>query len=246
MRKITYLIVVAAIVVLGIFLWNKHSDSSDRRDVVTKSKTNSSNDKPVMKSSFDKHKYSLNSPTSQWVIVNKQNPLEPKDYAPSDLVSVGHGQQMRSEAASALRKMIAAAGKSGLDIYAASAYRSYDTQVAAYDSEVKAFGEAYADQESARPGYSEHQSGWAVDLGTGQCSIANCFATTPAGKWVAANAYKYGFLLRYPKGCTNVTGYEYESWHYRYIGTYLSNRMHQTGTKTLEQFFGLPNAPTYD
>ncbi|MGH7239808.1 MAG: M15 family metallopeptidase, partial [Candidatus Saccharimonadales bacterium] len=78
------------------------------------------------------------------------------------------------------------------------------------------------------------------------CNVAQCFANTTEGKWLAANAYLYGFVIRYPKGFENITGYEYEPWHVRYIGKSLSEEMHKTGVKTLEQFFGLPAAPNYN
>lgn len=195
--------------------------------------------------SFNKQQYSLTNPTSPWVVVNKLRPLNPIDYAPSDLVSVGNGQEMRSAAASALTTMETAASKQGINFYPYSGYRSYQTQVAAYNSEVSAFGNTKADEESARPGYSEHQTGWAVDLGTSGCQIGECFASTAAGKWLAANAYQYGFLLRYPEGFQNITGYEYEPWHFRYIGVALSEQMHKQGIATLEQFFDLPPAPNY-
>jgi D-alanyl-D-alanine carboxypeptidase len=77
------------------------------------------------------------------------------------------------------------------------------------------------------------------------CPLKACFADTDQGKWLAANAYKWGFILRYPNGMTNITGYEFEPWHYRYVGIELATEMHTTGIKTLEQFFGLPAAPDY-
>lgn len=237
-------VVVIIIIAVVVGLWWSNSASAPQNDNTrnTNTKTISNNKEP----GFNKSQYSLTNPASLWVVVNKDRPLNPINYAPSDLISVGNGQEMRSQAASALKTMIAAAGKQGVNFYPFSGYRSYDTQVAAYNSEVSAFGTAKADAESARPGYSEHQTGWAVDLGTSGCQIGACFANTTAGKWLAANAYEYGFLLRYPEGYQNVTGYEYEPWHFRYIGDSLAAELHKTGIKTLEQFFGLPNAPNYN
>lgn len=194
---------------------------------------------------FDKHQYSLTDPTSPWVIVNKQNPINPQDYSPPDLISVGAGQRMRTPAANALQLMISAASKAGYVITPTSAYRSYSQQVQAYGSIAKSYGQDYADTVSARPGYSEHQTGWAVDIGTTGCSLDNCFATTPAGQWAANNAYTYGFLLRYPDNLTSITGYSHESWHYRYVGTALSQEMHEKGVATLEQFFEVNGGVTY-
>ncbi|HSW74562.1 MAG TPA: M15 family metallopeptidase, partial [Candidatus Saccharimonadales bacterium] len=113
---------------------------------------------------------------------------------------------------------------------------------------VAAQGKSVADSQSARPGYSEHQTGLAADLGgtsDPSCNVADCFADTVEGKWLAANAYKYGFLIRYPADKVNVTGYIYEPWHIRYIGASLSTEMHKSHIETLEEFFGLPAAPSY-
>lgn len=194
---------------------------------------------------FDKTRYSTTDPTSPWVVVNKQHPLNPLSYAPSDLTSVGNGQQMRAEAAAALQHMFADASAAGYTLDADSGYRSYDTQVATYNSIVKAYGQTYADTVSARPGYSEHQTGWAVDIGSGSCHVQDCFGDTPGGKWAQANAYKYGFILRYPPSLTNITGYSNEAWHFRYIGPLLSMELHKEGVQTLEQFFGISGGTVY-
>ncbi len=194
---------------------------------------------------FDKTKYSYDDPTSIWVVSNKQRPLNPKNYAPSDLVSVGGGQQLRKEAADNLSKLLAGAKTAGLTMSPLSGYRSYNTQVTVYGNEVKANGQAVADSQSARPGYSEHQTGLAIDVGGGGCGIEDCFGDTAAGKWLAANAHAYGFIIRYPEGKQDVTGYRYEPWHIRYIGTDLAAEMHKKGALTLEEFFGLPAAPSY-
>ena len=108
-------------------------------------------------------------------------------------------------------------------------------------------GQAGADLTSARPGHSEHQTGLAVDISAvpATCALDQCFADTVQGKWLAKNAYKWGFVLRYPNKMTSITGYEFEPWHYRYVGVELATEMHTTGIKTLEQFFDLPAAPGY-
>lgn len=152
---------------------------------------------------------------------------------------------MRAEAGQALSNMIQAAKAEGLSIRPLSAYRSYTTQVSVYNNEVRTYGQATADTQSARPGTSEHQTGLAVDVGGGGCGIEDCFGETAEGKWVAANAYKYGFIIRYTPDKVGITGYRYEPWHIRYIGTGLAAEMHNTNIKTLEEFFGLPAAPQY-
>lgn len=198
------------------------------------------------KPAFDKTAHSTTDATSIWVIVNKQHPLAPLDYVPADLTPVGNGQYLRAEAAQALATMFADANSAGFTVTAQSGYRSYATQVAVYNNEVKAYGQAVADSESARPGYSEHQSGWAVDLGSGGCNITDCFGTTPGGVWITANAYKYGFILRYPAGLSNITGYRTESWHFRYVGIPLATEMHKDNVATLEQFFNVSGGITYN
>lgn len=201
---------------------------------------------------FDKSKFSLTDPNSIWVIANKKRPLQPNNYAPDDLVLLDThrrgAQYMRSEAADALKSMFIAAETDGHSLSALSAYRSYSVQVSVYNSEVQTYGRAVADTQSARPGHSEHQTGLTVDVGKagGPCGIEDCFADMPEGKWIAKNAYRFGFILRYPPQKDSVTGYRYEPWHIRYVGIELATEMHNTDTQTLEEFFGVEAAPTYN
>ncbi|MCX7522491.1 M15 family metallopeptidase [Microbacterium sp. STN6] len=194
---------------------------------------------------FRRDAHSTSDPTSIWVIANKKHPLQPADYAPTDLVRPDmrnvNGQPVRQVIAPALAQMLAAAAQSGLQFQLQSGYRSYATQVSVYNAIVASSGRAAADTSSARPGFSEHQTGLAVDLSAypASCTLQACFAGTPQGTWLAANAYRYGFVLRYPEGKEQITGYTYEPWHYRYVGTQLAAEMHATGTQTLEEFFGV-------
>ena len=205
---------------------------------------------------FDKKQFSLTDPASLWVVVNKRRPLAPLDYAPANLVNPqiplrlnkADGEMtVRADTAAALEELSTAASRQGLHLMLASGYRSYQLQVTVYNSEVRANGQAGADQESARPGYSEHQTGLAADLEpvSRKCELETCFESTPEGVWLAANAWKYGFIIRYQKDITSITGYEYEPWHVRYIGKALAAELHRTQTLTLEQFFDLPAAPGY-
>lgn len=232
------LLLVAIIVVGSKALAPKASPSTS-----SKNATNSAASSTI--ASFDKTAHSATNPSSIWVIVNKQHPLQPINYAPSDLVSVGDNQFMRTEAAQALAAMLAAAKAVGYTVAPESGYRSYASQVAAYNSEVQAYGQAVADSESARPGYSEHQTGWAMDLGSDGCNISDCFGTTPGGKWIIANAYKYGFIQRYTADLEGITGYRAEAWHFRYVGTALAIEMHMDNILTLEQFFNVPGGTVY-
>ena len=112
-----------------------------------------------------------------------------------------------------LLQMVSAARADGVTLLFSSSYRSYEYQEAVYEREVKTYGQQAADRESARPGTSQHQLGTAIDFG----SITDAFAGTRAGRWLAAHAREFGFSLSFPKGYEEVTGYRYESWHYRYI-----------------------------
>lgn len=204
---------------------------------------------------FDKTAYSHTDPSSLWVIVNKQHPLQPVTYAPSDLrvpnvalrVPGATEMQMRDAAATALEQLFGAAAQSGYKLQISTAYRGYVYQKTLYDGYVASVGQAAADQESARPGYSEHQTGWAVDIRSqsNTCSLEACFGTAPEGKWLAANAYRYGFILRYPADKEQITGYEYEPWHFRYVGSDLSQEMHKQHIETLEEFFDVSGGTTY-
>lgn len=192
----------------------------------------------------------LGDPESVLVVVNKHRPLSPAGYVPPDLVSLrgiagGSSRQMRAEAADALRAMHRAAAGRGLTFSITSAYRSRSYQASLFHTSVARYGVASAETFSARPSYSEHQTGWAVDLGSGSCSLGSCFGRSEVGRWVAANGHKYGFVVRYPAGKTAVTGYIHEPWHLRYVGVELAGHMRRSGVTTLEEQFGLPAAPRY-
>ncbi len=143
---------------------------------------------------------------------------EPNDLielTANDLFSVNKaGMSLRLPAYNALLAMAEGAQNEGLKLLVSSAYRSYDYQERVYNWNVSTFGQEAADRESARPGSSQHQLGTVIDFG----SITNDFAQTPEGIWVFENAANYGFSLSYPQGYEPITGYMWESWHYRYIG----------------------------
>lgn len=187
----------------------------------------------------------LDSPDSLTVLVNKHRPLSPIDYAPTDLVAFG-GVQLRVQAAEATTRMFAAAAAAGAPMTALSGYRSYATQQGTYQGWVAQYGQAQADVASARPGYSEHQTGLALDIGTGGgCDLQVCFKDTPAGMWAAEHAHVYGFVVRYPWWHHETTGYWYESWHLRFIGEAEALLFKDSGFATLEEFWGTGAAPSY-
>ena len=207
------------------------------------SSANSQSQKPEPPS-FNKKRYSTTDPASPWVVVNKKRPM-PAEYAPTDMVIVGT-TYMRAEAAAATSQLMEAAKAEQIPLKIVSGYRSYQNQQNVYNSYVQKDGVATADTYSARPGFSEHQTGLAVDLGNinGACSLDICFADTPSGKWLAAHAHEYGFIIRYLEEKTNITGYQHEPWHIRYVGKDLSTELH-TKKQTMEEFFDLPSASTY-
>ena len=198
--------------------------------------------------------HSLTDPTSPWVVVNKHLPLVPQDFVPADLVQPGvqlavsgEAALLNSTTAAAAEKMFGAAASEGVIMTLASGYRSYSTQVATYNGYVASTGQAAADRASARPGHSEHQTGWSFDIGdgAGACSFQPCFAEQPAAVWAKSNAHKFGFVVRYPWMFHDTTGYFYESWHLRYIGVEAATDMFTRGIATLEEYFGLEAAPDY-
>lgn len=172
------------------------------------------------------------------LIANKTYSL-PSSYAPGGLTG---------EVSNAANNMFAAAkAEAGYNMWAQSGFRSYATQQRLYNRYVSASGKAAADTYSARPGHSEHQTGLAFDVcATGKPCINSNFNSTPEAAWLAANAYKYGFILRYPSGKSGETGYKFESWHFRYVGVDLATKLYNGGNWiTLEDYFGITSEYNY-
>ena len=188
----------------------------------------------------------VDDPAATAVVVNKQRPLQPADYVPGDLVPAGTGL-LRAEAAASLAGLTEAAAADGVTVTTVSGYRSYENQAVLYAGYTGQYGQETADTISARPGHSEHQTGLALDIGNpgGLCSLQACFEDTPAGAWAAENAHRFGFIIRYPDGASATTGYAYEPWHLRYVGTDLAEGMRDAGVATLEEYLGLPAAAGY-
>ncbi|EGG35156.1 MULTISPECIES: M15 family metallopeptidase [Paenibacillus] len=185
--------------------------------------------------------------SSTVVLVNKQRNL-PSNYVPQDLVvpqipfsfsGPSPKKQMKKIAASALEKLFAAAKRDGIDLKAVSGYRSYATQKAIFERNASIKGEAVANKTSARPGQSEHQTGLSMDISSASVGYAleQSFGNTKEGKWLKANAPKYGFIIRYGKGQEKLTGYSYEPWHVRYVGVYIAGEITRQQL-TLEQYLG--------
>lgn len=177
-----------------------------------------------------------------YLIANKTYSL-PSDFVPTDTYKKADGSATKqcstcinNTAYQAFKDMDADASALGLNLYIASGFRSYVTQSNIYNRYVASDGQEEADTYSARPGSSEHQTGLAFDLNT----INDSFAKTAEGKWINQNCHKYGFIIRYPEGKTDETGYIYESWHLRYVGTELATILYNDGDWiTMEAYFGI-------
>ncbi|WP_191906693.1 M15 family metallopeptidase [Microbacterium lushaniae] len=195
----------------------------------------------------------LDDPARVWVVINKQRPYVPIDAEPSPLrppdgVRTLADTALREDAAGALSALVRAAADAGAgEIAVESAYRSYATQRGTYGGHAADRGVAGADLVSARPGFSEHQSGLTADVVPcdGSCATIDDLAGSAQGQWIAEHAWEHGWIVRYVEGRTDVTGYMPEPWHLRYIGPDLARTYHEGGWTTLEEFFGLPPAPGY-
>lgn len=172
------------------------------------------------------------------ILVNKYNYLS-SDYEPNDLEVVdtnySYWGSLRSEAALAFSEMVTVASQEGLKIINTSPYRSWELQNALYNNYVNSDGVKAADRYSARPGYSEHQTGLAVDVLTPTSNL-DTFKNTKEFIWMQENSYKYGFILRYKAGMEYITGYMYEPWHYRYVGIEAAKTIYEEDL-TFEEYY---------
>ncbi len=183
-------------------------------------------------------------PTDTLILVNKNNkaPAVPVTLVKPDVQptreAVSENIYMRPEAAAALEDLFEAAAQDGITLYATSGYRSYSTQKAIFERKLERMDEKQANASVAKPGYSEHQTGLAMDIegettkGTG---LTEAFGESPEGIWTAEHCAEYGFIIRYPKGKTNITGYIYEPWHLRYVGKEAAAEITELGV-TFEEY----------
>lgn len=233
MSKIILLAVALVVGFTGFNLWqNKQVNDAPKRSAIN-----------------SVHQFPIDKADSWWVVINKNRPLEPQTYVPSDLVVpeiplrsniTDEESKLTYATADAFNKMADAAKKDGITLTFESGYRSYDLQKRLY--EYYAAQQVEADSYSAKPGYSEHQTGLAVDVGSASnasCNVKPCFADTQEAVWLKENAHEYGFIIRYPEGKQDITGYKYEPWHLRYTGIYLAAQMKDKNLNTLEEYFKL-------
>ena len=173
------------------------------------------------------------------MLVNKFNYLD-ENYAPDDIVKVSmqfaYGDnEIKKEVYEKFRSMYNDAKKEGLYLIITSSYRDYNFQKELWDSYANQKGDEWADSVSARAGYSEHQTGYTLDIVTYNANMSS-FEKTDEFKWLQDNAYKYGFILRYPKNKEDITGYSYESWHYRYVGKDVATKIKKLGI-TFDEYY---------
>lgn len=193
----------------------------------------------------------MTTPESIFCLVNKEYSL-PADYTPADLVepdvtfSIDYESEkkyMRKVAADALESLFQDAAKENLELAAVSGYRSYDRQKEIYEKNLKTRGTTHTNQYSAKPGYSEHQTGLVMDISceSENFDLQESFGETPEGIWVAENAHLYGYIIRYPKDKCDITGYAYEPWHLRYVGIPMATYLYQNNMTLDEYYHYKPN-----
>lgn len=176
-------------------------------------------------SDYDYYTYDIDTNTNDdyLMLVNKYYHLN-NTYEPNDLVNInnkyyyGEGHKIRSAVYDAFINMWNAANSEGIYLIVNSSYRTYNEQQEVYDAYKDSRGTTYADSIAARPGYSEHQTGLALDIFSKDNTTTSNFKDSPAHQWLSANAYKYGFIQRYTKDTEDITGFTEEAWHYRYVG----------------------------
>lgn len=257
MQKLFLAFVLSVIAATGgyVLLHNTKAEAPSNPRVIESSQTNNQNSASTTKSDEESAvTYDIDSPDSTTVIVNKLRPL-PEDFKADDLFvpdaplrqsASSENMHVRKVLETDLLALFAAASDAGIRIQIGSAYRSAATQNSLYNGYVASSGQAFADLTSARPSFSEHQTGLSIDFSSedGQCFLEKCFADTIEGKWLAANAPNYGFVLRYPLNKTAITGYDFEPWHFRYLGKQIASQITDSGV-TVEEFFGTGPAPDY-
>ena len=178
---------------------------------------------------------------NELLIVNKYYKLA-DDYVPDELVVMDKNydnktnSKLNKVAYEAFKKLSDDARSEGYYIYNNSAYRSYNSQLSIYNSYKNSYGFKYAENIAARPGHSEHQTGLALDVGVRKDKAVGLFENSKEFTWMKENSYKYGFILRYPKGKEDITGYRYEAWHYRYVGVDVATYIYENDI-TFEEYY---------
>ena len=212
--------------------YKKKNNNLSIEDIVTRVNLN-------LDYSFYTHTKKTSNLNTDTILVNKYLYLG-SDYVPNNLEDISNkysrsGMKLVSSSKENFEEMAKAALKDKKVIIAMSSYRSYEYQVNLYNKYVTNDGVDAADTYSARPGYSEHQTGLCVDIYDGELDYTN-FEKSDSYKWMQYNSYKYGFILRFPKSKENITGYQYESWHYRYVGKEAAKYIHDNDI-TFDEYY---------
>ncbi|MBR1414123.1 MAG: M15 family metallopeptidase [Bacilli bacterium] len=210
----------------------KNKNNIDYQDAVTRVNLNLDYEQYT-------HTKEIENPSDIDILLNKYNYL-PKDYVPDNIVDIKSttmGAKMIKVAADAFEELVAAAkSEGGFSLLATTAYRSYSFQNTLYTNYVNKDGVVNADTYSARPGFSEHQTGYAVDVR--DPNVSGTRLSDSDYDWIKKNCYKFGFILRYPKGSTPITGYIEESWHLRYLGVEFATKVTESGL-TYDEYYDL-------
>ncbi|MBR2708467.1 MAG: M15 family metallopeptidase [Bacilli bacterium] len=215
------------------YINDKYKNSKvDYDDVIIKINTKTNYD-------YYTHTTMTNMDLGYGILVNKYYSL-PEKYAPDDIVNMSSqysypGNSIRKEVYEAFKEMADRAKEDKITLIVNSSYRDYATQKEIYDDYADKNGKEYADKFAARADFSEHQTGLALDIFTPGAGMKT-FEGTDASKWLLENSYKYGFILRYPPEKENITGYAYESWHYRYLGKELAKKVYESGL-TFDEYY---------
>lgn len=220
------------------------------RDILNQLKDNQEkivSEKKLKKTQYpDRLPEVTDNPFDVLALVNKEHAL-PSDYIPHDLVVPNvrfpftedvPKKQLRKMAADALENLFKASDEAGLELYAQSGYRSYDRQKTIFDNNVARHGEDHANTYSARPGESEHQTGLVMDVTnrTVNFELTTDFGETKEGQWLKDNAHLYGFIIRYPEDKVEITKYQYEPWHIRYVGEALASELYENNLSLEEHY----------
>ena len=176
------------------------------------------------------------------VLVNRQYAVS-RDYNPTDMVdidgslSTNQNLKVKREAYEAYLAMLEDAKKEGINFAICSAYRSYELQESLYNNSLATNGEAYTKKMFAYPGQSEHHTGYAIDVTSASMNwgLSQNYTDYPDGAWITEHCSEYGFIIRYPKGKEDITGYMYEPWHIRYVGVDAAKKITEQGI-TLEEY----------
>jgi LAS superfamily LD-carboxypeptidase LdcB len=239
------MLIILSVIICVILLNSKHAGESDSSASasVTETEEATASATATVDPETDSRFFDTD---SLLIIANKTHKL-PDGYEPSDLRAVTcnaayDGIQMRDEAATALEKMFAAALEDGVTLRAQSGYRSQSYQEQLYNSYAEKDGTEEADTYSSRAGYSDHQTGLAMDIADhdGATVFSAAMKDTPEGEWLYQHAHEYGFVERYPEGKESITGYTFEPWHYRYVGVDTATAVYSVSPdETLEEYFGI-------